>query len=148
MYTCSHFKIEELVPPEILLAYGQGAWSLLTDPIKQTADMIREYFGSPMHINRPPLQKYRGYRTPACPEWAPGSQHSIGNAIDFDIDTLTPEYIRRVILNNQSHPSFALIGGLEDFPGMHWVHVDCRARIAGQIVVFSNKKIGGLNGTS
>ena len=138
MIICTHFKIEELVPPDIIIQYGSSAWALLTDQIKQTADNIREYFGAPMHINTQTLHQ-RGYRTPGSAEYSPSSQHAIGNAIDFNIDGLSPEHIRSIILQNQNLPAFSLIGGVEDFPGMSWVHVDCRGRQNGNIVVFSNK---------
>ena len=138
MYICTHFKIEELVPPEIITKYGSSqAWSLLTDPIKQTADMIRNYFNDSMFINRPPQQTQRGLRTPASADYSPTSQHALGNAIDFDLFHFTPALIRETILAHPNDPAFEMIGGLEDFVGMSWVHVDCRPRLNNQILVFS-----------
>jgi len=138
MYICKHFKIKELVPLSIIIQYGEnGAWSLLTDDIKITADAIRKYFGKAMTVNGKG-QQFRGLRTPESRDYNPNSQHAIGkgNAIDFNTAGLTPAFIRKTILDNQHEKAFQLIGGIEDFNGMTWIHVDCRKRILGKIQVF------------
>lgn len=135
LYICKHFKIGELVPPDAIAMYGAGIWGKLTEEIKITADLIREYFGKPMTINNR-YQKQRGLRTPTSLEYKSGSQHSIGNAIDFNIDGISPVDIRKEITANIDHEAFMRIGGVEDFPFMPWVHVDCRPRVHGRILIF------------
>ena len=136
MYICQYFKIQELVPPETIAMHGEfGAWSQMTDQIKMTIDKIRTYYNRPVTVNTDTM-KYRGLRTPACPEYKPGSQHTKGNAVDFNIEGITPYQIRMDIMNNPNLYVFNDIGGLEDFPGMTWVHIDCRPRVNGKIAVF------------
>ncbi len=136
MYICKHFKIGELVPPEAIVLYKDNIWGQLTENIKITADAIREHFGREMSINNK-YMKYRGLRTSNSSDYNPKSQHSIGNAIDFTIEDFTPSLIRYEILSNPDIEAFKLIGGVEDFKGMTWVHVDCRPRSNGKILVFN-----------
>lgn len=50
MYKCSHFKIQELVPPAIFEARGEKAWELLDERLLITLDRLRDRFG-PITVN-------------------------------------------------------------------------------------------------
>lgn len=51
MYKCKHFKIQELVSPQVYQKYGEFCWKFFSDNFKQDLDTIREYHGHGITIN-------------------------------------------------------------------------------------------------
>ena len=45
IYKCKHFKIQELVSPQVYQRYGEFAWIFFSNNLKQDFDTIREYHG-------------------------------------------------------------------------------------------------------
>jgi len=132
MYKCKHFKIFELVDPVIYRANGENAFAFFTEEIKQSIDGVREFFDRPTTVNNwiwGGQFQWRGLRSHLCKEGALKSQHRIVeerlcNAIDFDVEGLTAEQVRREILNNQNIPSLRFITRMEK--DVNWVHIDCK----------------------
>ena len=138
-YKCKHFKIYELVDPEIYRKRGEKAWELFDYRILETIDILRDYFyekyGAVMIINTwkwGGKRKWSGFRTPSSKYYSPTSQHSHGRAVDFILqDKKTKKYISTQKIRNEikeDYDSFEFndITCLEDFKGMTWVHVDTR----------------------
>lgn len=126
-YRCTHFRIEELVPPGVFSARGQSAWELLDAAILVSADAIRTHFG-PIVINNwhdgGPL-KESGLRSFTSATGAVYSQHRYGRALDLHPRNATPQEVYEYIL---AHPeSFPHITTLEDIRyTATWIHIDCR----------------------
>jgi len=125
-YRCTHFNLQELVPPEVF-AIGECAWELLDPRLLISLDTIREVLNVPIFVNSwqvgGPL-KNRGFRAKDCTEGKPLSQHRFGRGVDFHSTAMTALELRlRVIEINRILPHLTCI---EDNTPT-WVHVDCRA---------------------
>ena len=51
MYKCKHFKVQELVSPQVYQKYGEFCWKFFSDLLKIDLDTIREYHGYGITIN-------------------------------------------------------------------------------------------------
>ena len=51
MYKCKHFKVQELVSPQVYQRYGEFCWKFFSDLLKIDLDTIREYHGYGITIN-------------------------------------------------------------------------------------------------
>ena len=123
-YKTKHFKLYELVPPDIYKKYGETAWRFLDARILYTADCLREYFDLPLVANTWMSggdKKYRGYRPPSCSIGAPNSAHRRGQAIDLvcpkrDIQNMRLEIIEKNLI-------FPYLTVIED--KVNWLHISC-----------------------
>jgi len=138
-YICEHFKIYELVDPNIYKKRGELAWELFNPILLETIDAMRDYFyhkyNAVMIINNWKWngnRKWSGFRTPDSPYYSSTSQHSHGRAVDFLLqDRKTKKYInaqmiRNDIIENQDSFEFEDITCIEQFDGMTWIHCDTR----------------------
>ncbi len=149
MKKCKYFIIQELVSPEIYQEFGDKAWSLIDDSMKDALDATREHFttkygpSAKMVVNnwhkRGPY-RYRGMRPLGCKVGAPSSQHQKTplNAIDFDILGLTDDQVKDEIIANE--PKFYSLGwrrmeSREFATG--WTHLDRKATKLKFILVFN-----------
>ena len=133
-YKPRHFKVQEFVPPATYKVLGNRAIILISYNILKTADAIREWFNRPVKINDwcfGGKLKYRGYRPCGCPVGAKYSQHKIGAAIDFEVQGMAAEAVRRELVANSSH--FLYITAIEKNTPT-WVHVDCRPIVDGPVL--------------
>lgn len=124
-YKPTHFKIQELVPPEVYQERGEQSLALLDPRILYTLDGIREHLGIPLNVNTWFWNggiKYRGFRPADCPVGAKYSQHKFGRAIDFVSSQMSAHKMRQEILAAKS--IFPFIVFMEDNVG--WVHIDVR----------------------
>lgn len=127
-YQCIHFKIEELVPPEIFKKYGNSAWEFLDTRILLSIDAIREYVDKPCIINDWKWggnKKYGGYRPPDCTVGAENSQHRHGRACDLHFKDVDINNLRLKII--EKNRMFPFVIAIED--DVRWLHVDCRNKI-------------------
>lgn len=133
MYKLKHFHIQEFVDIDTFRRLGNRSYLVMDERILVMADKIREYFGKPMIINYAGRQ-YRGFRPP---QWLGTrySQHRFGRAIDFTIDGLTAEEVRRTILANKCKDAFKQITAMEK--NVSWVHVDIRTLQGARIFLFN-----------
>lgn len=138
-YKCEHFKIYELVDPEIYKNRGELAWELFDPILLETLDVMRDHFyekyNAVMIINNwkwKGKRKWSGFRTPTSPYYSSTSQHSHGRAVDFLLqDKKTKKYInmkkiRDEIIEDQDKFEFCDITTIEDFDDMNWIHIDFR----------------------
>jgi len=126
MYTCKHFRIQELVPPAIYDARGEKAWELLDERLLITLDKLRDRYG-PVTVNNWHSgrdREWSGLRTKDSPFYSPTSQHSFGRAADCLFSHTDAESVRQEILAAPDDASFKLIGSIE--LGVSWLHVDVR----------------------
>ena len=84
MYICKHFKIQELVPPEVFKIRGEKAWELLDERALITLDAIRNRYGTTIvnDYDNGGKRKWSGLRTSESPYFSPYSQHTFGRAFD------------------------------------------------------------------
>lgn len=126
MYKCSHFRIQELVPPKVFEARGEKAWELIDERVLITLDRLRERYG-PITVNNWHAGKERewsGLRTPDSPYFSAASQHTFGRAADCIFHRTDAESVRHNLLADQDDPAFELITSIE--LGVSWFHFDVR----------------------
>ncbi len=131
MYIPKHFKLHELLPPDVYNGIdgneGKG-WRMLDDRLLKMLEALKEAFpkGS-ITINNYYWggdRKASGLRVPGSNYYSITSQHSYGRAADCLFSAYDEADIRKYIINNPK--DFPWIKGLEDFHGMDWIHVDVR----------------------
>lgn len=126
MYTCKHFAIHELVPPDVYHDRGERAWELLDPDMLRTLDMLRDRYGS-MTVNNwfwGGDRKWSGLRTAGSPYFSPYSQHTFGRASDPIFKNITAEEVRVEIQAQKDNPTFRYIKSIE--LGVSWLHFDVR----------------------
>lgn len=128
MYRCRHFKIEELVPPELLKLYGEeGCWRLLDERICRSADQFGDQFGPIVVNNWAAGGTYResGLRDFRTATGAENSQHKFGRALDLKSKLYTPKQMADYLLSHLDR--FPFVTTIEDLASTPtWLHIDCR----------------------
>ncbi len=122
IYIPKYFTINELFPPSMIRRFPEKfLWGLFNPDLLRDLDAIRDFFGKPVFVNYNGMH-CRGYRD--CKDCktvgASLSMHRFGGAVDFNIEGLTAEETRRVIVENQN--LFTSIRRMER--GVNWVHID------------------------
>lgn len=138
-----YFKIQEFVPKDIYLKYGDYSIYKIDKRIIEVADIIREYFNQPMTINtwhNNGSFQFRGYRPDDYDNRASKSAHYFGMAIDFDIKGYMAKEIRQAIIKNRS--KFPQITRMEHIDTrtnkpINWVHIDVMPTNKKEIVLFN-----------
>ena len=131
MYIPKHFKLHELLPPEVYnnLEGNEGkGWRLLDDRLLKVLDEMKQVFpkGS-ITINNYYWggdRKASGLRVPGSKYYSMTSQHSYGRAADCIFSDYNEAEVRQYFIDNPEQ--FPWIKGVEDFRGMSWVHIDVR----------------------
>ena len=120
-----HFIIKEFVPPEIWNIEGEQSILHLDEKIIITIEQIREFFNRPITINDwcyGGKFKYRGFRPESCNVGATHSMHRIGKALDFDVQGIVAENVRKEIVKNSFR--FPFLKRMEK--NVNWVHIDIK----------------------
>lgn len=124
------FRIEELVPPSIFNDRGELAWELIDEKLIITIDQIKKDFpNGTMTINDwvwGGQYHHSGIRDITSPDYKKYSMHSWGKAADIKFSKYSVEEVRQYVVNNPD--KYPYVKGIEDFPGMSWLHVDVRNR--------------------
>lgn len=129
MYVPKHFKLHELLPPELYneLREQEGkGWRLFDDRLLRTLDQLKAVFpkGS-ITINNyfwGGNRRWSGLRTPGSSDYSITSQHSYGRAADCLFSAYDEAEVRQYIISNPDE--FLWIKGVE--AGVSWLHIDCR----------------------
>lgn len=126
-YKPAHFKLQELVPPDVYQALGERAWELLDLRALVTLDHLREALG-PITVNNWHAggnYKESGLRSPATSTGAKYSQHKFGRAFDCKFNGVTPHEARDYVLRNADRfPYLTTIENPDATPT--WFHFDVR----------------------
>lgn len=144
VYECRHFRIEELVTPELFEQFKDNQpmlWQFLDVRALMTLDGLRERFG-PVTVNNWlwggdfTLSGLRPWDTTVG---APFSQHKFGRGFDAKFKTVSAHEVRKELFQADAlgrqfgMPHFAHITCVEDFPGMTWFHFDVRNHDVGNL---------------
>ena len=134
-YTCQHFAIHELVPPETLQALGEArCWWLLDEGMLRDLDRLREDLAGAGLCGKITINnwhwggqlKYSGFRPADCTEGAKHSQHRCGRGFDLKPDGKwdrdKADQVRQYIRDHRDR--YPAIRSMET--GITWVHVDGR----------------------
>ena len=131
-----YFRPYEIVDRATYDRFGIASFNLFNPDALQALDDLREFFDVPVVVNNwktgGPFQ-WRGFRNPRCPQYRAGSQHSLGNAFDLDIQGFTAEQARSRIIECKDHLLLHKIMRLEG--GVNWVHFDL-LHVVNRIYVF------------
>jgi len=139
MKVSNSFHIQEFVPKEIYDKFGEKSIWFVRQDLIELAQFIRDYFGRPMTINnwhKGGKFNERGYRTPDSTTGSKYSQHKLSGAIDFNIEGMTSNEVRSLILADSkrflSHNLTTLEH--EDYAPT-WVHADMRTTNLNSILI-------------
>jgi len=119
MYKPKFFKAYELVPREIYQTKTEDEIFAMFNPaILRAIDRIRQRLGKVTINNWKNGGSFsqRGFRTHP----KTGSQHCIGNGLDFDVAGMTAKQVRNYIKYHEKE--FPEIKRMED--DVSWVHID------------------------
>ena len=130
MYKCKHFKIWELVPPELVSLPEDYLWKLFDEKLLRVIDRLREDLGQPITINNWKANgqfSQRGYRTNSSKVGAARSAHKTGMAIDLDVRGFTANKVRQYILDHRSrYPEVTELEMTLNGKPISWVHISVR----------------------
>ena len=147
-YLPKHFKVEELVPPDLFTIHGYDSLYFLDDRITKTLDMLRERLDASIMVNNWNMGgviTQRGYRTSQT-VGASYSAHRFGRAVDFDIKNLSAGQFRNMVrsvgvqtfseTSLLDETSLQYITRIED--DVAWNHIDCMGlpREPGEKIIF------------
>ena len=130
MYNLKHFKIQELVSPEIFNQRGNKAVELIDPRLLETMDTLREELGRPITANnwiyggvftQRGLRDRSFYKTDKAYQDSL-SQHKFGRACDFDVKGLSAKQVNQFIIDNKD--KFPYISFIE--VDCNWTHIDVR----------------------
>lgn len=126
MYIPEHFKVQELVDPEIYKLVGDKALWLMDENLLRAIDLLRKRLG-PLTINNwhaGGRYKESGLRRLDTSTGAPKSAHKAGRGVDLKSATHSPDQMLRHILENEAEYS-KLIRRVESvFSTPTWLHID------------------------
>ena len=155
MYTCSFFKIQELVPPAMYEQFAKAGntsrlWVAFDDRILRALDGLRRRFG-PLVVNSwatggPYTES--GLREVGTTTGSPMSQHKFGRGIDFRSRSVTPDEIHADLVASgglkagfrfQGNDGWHLVHRVEYYPGITWTHIDVSPDLLedGRVKVFA-----------
>lgn len=132
-----YFTKYEIFPPEISSLPDDQLWGLMDTKLLAVLERLREDIGKPFTVNNytsKEVVKYynRGYRSKYCKVGAEKSMHKVGKAIDFTVEGMEPEKVRKYIIAN--HAKYPEIRRMET--GVSWVHIDTKDTGTSEIVLF------------
>lgn len=131
-YKCKHFKIQELVSPDVYKKYGEKAWSFFNPLLLKDLDFLRELFNSPITVNNWSYggnYKESGLRANkdsivATQSGYYVSQHCLGNAVDIKVKNYSPQKVFELIIKNQDKLNITRIEDIETTGKKGYVHID------------------------
>ena len=124
-YKCKHFRIEELVTPEIFQKYGHLAWQFFDGDLLRDLDLLRDRFGT-ITINDwvwGGVYRDSGLRNFDYKGIFNRSLHKHGKAFDLKFADHNPHYVRTLILNKPH--MYKSITTIENNTPT-WLHIDSR----------------------
>jgi hypothetical protein len=139
MYKPKHFRLEELVPPQLLQRGSDFIYQNLFDPnVLMLADYLQERFGTMTGNDYYWGGKYkdRGFRTADSTTGGECSQHRYGRGIDLKPKNVSAKEIRLHIFANRNYGILKLVGAIE--VEVSWLHFDTRQRkVPTEILTFT-----------
>lgn len=126
-----YFGLEELICPHVYYKFGNFAWNFFDTRLIMTLDAIRDRIGRAIFVNdwhKKGQFSQRGLRCPECQlvkdKAVAGelymSAHTLGKAVDFEIQGMLAEESRKWIIQHEEWWPAAI--RLES--GVSWVHLD------------------------
>lgn len=125
-----HFLIQEFIPIEIFLQYGNNSQWFIDPRIVNICEWIRVKTGHAVTINNwhtGGQYNYSGFRPPLCKIGATLSQHRFGRAVDIKIAGLTVEEVFALIKRNFIELNKLGLTTVENIAAtLTWNHLDTR----------------------
>lgn len=123
-----YFDLPELVCEHVYDKYGSFAWNFLDPRLIVTINTLRDRIGKPIFVNDWQIHgtfSQRGLRCPDCEIVKSKtdlymSAHTLGRAVDFDVQGLIASEVREWIKQHQNWWPYPI--RLE--AGVTWVHLD------------------------
>lgn len=122
-----HFSAVELFSRQVLMTYGVNSTWFLDRRILNYLEFVRARFGKTYLNNWYWGGQFdsRGFRSMLDPQGASMSQHRFGRATDCTFASVTPEEVRRDIIDNWA-VMYRPLGITCIEAGVNWVHADMR----------------------
>lgn len=133
IYRPKHFKIFELVPPDIFQERGEAAWELFDPRLLITLDAIRDELG-PVVVNDwmdGGQFKESGFRSAKSTTGAHYSQHRFGRAADCKLQVKPADARQYIVSNFDKFVHLTTMENTDSTPT--WLHVDVRNNPGPQI---------------
>lgn len=130
-----HFTTQELVPHEAYNLLNEQAIKLIDNRLIETLDFIREALNKPIIVNnwhKGGSFNNRGFRAFNSTVGAEKSAHKEGLAADFDVIGMEAEQVREWLKDN----AHILPYPIRVESGVHWVHIDLRAKEGHKVYFF------------
>jgi len=130
MYKPKYFSLREVLPQNFYAnnkpIRGEKLWLLFDPRILQTADLLRERYGTLIANTWAwgGTHQFRGFRPFNCGIGAEFSQHKFGRALDLIPKHVSSEEIRRDIIAQPNGANYKYITAIET--DISWLHIDCR----------------------
>lgn len=138
MKLTDNISLQELVPKDVYLRYGDGAVRFIDQRLPAILERIRELCGGkPMTLNDwlyGGRFNLRGFRPANCTIGAAKSMHKKGKAADFTIKGMTADQVRQVIRANSTELMQMGLTRIEI--GISWVHIDLKETGLSKLVEF------------
>ena len=123
MYRSRHFKIEELVSPQILdILAPECAWRLIPQGIMQDLDSLRDKHGYPITINGAGNTQC-GVRAKNCTIGAPNSDHKLVRPFIYAWDLHSPQLKALTQLVIECHSDYGIFRIEDPAKTSGWLHV-------------------------
>jgi len=152
----SNFSLDEFVAPEIYRRFqGNSVW-FLNPALILIAQSLRDRFGpivinnwckggkydAETFINLEESEKQyfyteSGLRCHCSTTGAEFSQHKFGNAIDLKFKNVTPEQVRKHIIENYGSIYRSIGVSAIEAKTDSWLHIDCRNKNHDQLIIFN-----------
>ncbi len=124
----NYFSIKEFVDRKTYYKYKEKSIWFIDKNLIIQMNQLRELFGRKITINNWAYGgrfQWRGFRTQNSPEYTPYSSHSFGRACDFDVEGLTAEQARRMIIEWYKE-GILISKSINLEKEVNWVHLDIR----------------------
>ena len=139
MKISTHFRIEELVPKELFVKFGERSLWFIDQRIIDIAEVVRQRFDRPVMINNwhsGGSLNNRGYRMPDCAIGGTLSQHKRGCAADVNVEGIEVVDVYNDLLKNFDLYKKVGLTTVEDIAiATGWCHLDCRQTRSDQLLI-------------
>lgn len=139
-----HFKLYELVSPQVMELLGSNAWSLFNENFLKDVDNLVDDLKRDLGCKGVIVNDWKwegrftqsGFREANSGVGAPSSEHKQGNALDFKFRGITVSQAYHYLIRYQDrYPNITRVENIEHTPT--WLHVDGKDTGKAELYIFN-----------